>query len=162
MLLAAHSLGCSILTMCGMNDGMFSVGAGWEPKRIDVFTRTGMAALKKHLKSLSRGGVMLWVDSSSTDTYGGNTYFNEDDKLIECSGKRFYELLKSRGEYVEKSTSYNNPGHDGKCTIYFWHFRKKGLPLASRSPANGGGSSEANGGKASKKKTKTPSRRAAA
>lgn len=158
MQLAAHGLGCSILTVNGMENGNFSLNVddGWKLKQVDVMTEEGIKEAKAYLIRKDRAGLLMWVDTTSSDKANGG-YFTKKDindyKLKYCSGRKFYDALIARGEHVEKSASYKNPNHEGTCTLYWWYFRKK----ASATPTASGGSSKDSGREKVAKKTATPS-----
>lgn len=157
MQLAAHGLGCSILTVNGMENGNCSIeiNEGWANKQVDALSENGIKDFKAYLGRKDRAGLLLWVDTSVTDV-AATGYFDasdvEDVKIKYSSGRKFYEALKARGEHVEKSASYKNPGHNGYCTLYWWYFRKKAVAAGS------GGSSKTTGRQkvATKTKTATP------
>lgn len=163
MYLAAHSLGCSILTVVDMDDPNFKLQdpGGWGSERVNVMREDGkgFGKLLRYLRGKDRAGILLWVDTSTTDD-GDVGYFDYtdgvDSKTYVCSGNKFYKMLESRGYHVEKTVSYKNPGHEGRCTVYWWYFRKRPKSVASRgktavaSKSSGGSSSrssEANGRK---------------
>jgi hypothetical protein len=158
MHLVSHGLGCSILTVADMDNPNFVLretdAAFSKATSVNVMKKSdeGMTSLVEWLKGRSRAGILMWVDTSETDYSEGwwDTSDMDDDKEYKCSGKKFYKMLKSRGYHVEKTPSYKNPGHDGKCSMYWWHFRKAPGRLAKKAR-----------GKAVAKKAKTTSNRAA-
>jgi hypothetical protein len=137
-------LGCSVVELYDVDDCLIDAGdvGGWsngEWKQSNVLTVKGLADLKRRLREDRVGGIAVWADTSVTDARYKKDATEHDVSRSHCSGKLFYEFLKSRGEHVQKSASYKNPGHQGVCTLYYWYFRKRAVRLATAGPAKATG-----------------------
>ena len=120
-----HPLGCSVRLVFGVYSYNYyhSSDVQWNDAK-DVRTKAGLKALLRDLNKIETGGVCIWVDTDD----------EEEDRGF--SGKKFYESLKGRGYDVQKSRRYQNPNHEGKCTVYLWYFRTPPNSRSARPAAN--------------------------
>jgi hypothetical protein len=106
------AMGCSIIELCDFTSREFTdtdYSDGWMGKNVSLRPLSSAAdaeKLRKHLLSKGKGGLATWADTD--DRTGGAAFFKHLDEL---------------GYHVDKSIKYTNPGHSGKCTLYFWYFR---------------------------------------